>query len=86
VPRDTKLALRNFRESPKGEVRRILKPRSSVNRGQERGPRLLETPALCSHMKEAAFWGAFPTSLLLVTWRAATNVGVVPEPTIREFS
>jgi hypothetical protein len=34
-------------------------------------------------MKDVAFWGAPPTTLHLVTW--GDMVGVVPEPTIREF-
>src|SRR5215203_4647704 len=47
VPRDTKLALRNFRECPKGEVRRIRLPRTPVNKGMSRCARLVRL-ASCS--------------------------------------
>jgi len=58
-----------------------------VNKGMKEVRGCYYAPALCSHMKDvAAFWDALPTSLILLTWRTATDVGVVPEPAVREFS
>ena len=70
-------------QDPASEVPRIQLPRTSVNKHKKKGRGCYYAPALCSHMKDLAFWDALPTSLLLVTWRCA--VGVVPEPTILEL-
>ncbi len=71
-------------QDPAYELPRIPLPRRWVNKGKKKGRGCYYAPALCSHMKDVAFWEALPTSLLLLPWRSA--MGVVPEPTIREFS
>jgi hypothetical protein len=84
-PGPCKVLSPNFRELRNGEVRRMPIPRTRVNKGKREGRGCYYAPALCSHMKDVAFWDALPTSLILLAWRDATNMGVVPEPAILEF-
>jgi hypothetical protein len=55
--------------------------RATIKAPNSRG-RSLVAPALCYHVKDIAFWGVPPTSLLLVTWGHGR---VVPVPAIVIF-